>query len=60
MRVNGSQAIEVSLYKEGDGNTVEVAANIRAEVERLSENLGEGMVLTPIYDQSEFIESAIS
>ena len=60
MRVNGLQAIEVSLYKEGDGNTVEVAANIRAEIERLSKNLGEGMVLTPIYDQSEFIESAIA
>ncbi len=60
MRVNGLQAIEVSLYKEGDGNTVEVAANIRAEIERLTKNLGEGMVLTPIYDQSEFIESAIS
>ncbi|MDA0826770.1 MAG: efflux RND transporter permease subunit [Proteobacteria bacterium] len=60
MRVNGLQAIEVSLYKEGDGNTVEVAANIRAEIERLTKNLGEGMVLTPIYDQSEFIGSAIS
>ena len=48
------------LYKEGDGNTVEVATNIRAEIERLTKNLGEGMVLTPIYDQSEFIESAIS
>jgi len=60
MRVNGLQAIEVSLYKEGDGNTVEVAANIRAEIESLTKNLGEGMVLTPIYDQSEFIESAIS
>ena len=60
MRVNGLQAIEVSLYKEGDGNTVEVAANIRAEIERLTKSLGEGMVLTPIYDQSEFIESAIS
>ncbi len=60
MRVNGLQAIEVSLYKEGDGNTVEVAASIRAEIERLTKNLGEGMVLTPIYDQSEFIESAIS
>ena len=60
MRVNGLQAIEVSLYKEGDGNTVEVATNIRAEIERLTKNLGEGMVLTPIYDQSEFIESAIS
>ena len=60
MRVNGLQAIEVSLYKEGDGNTVEVATNIRAEIERLTKNLGEGMVLTPIYDQSEFIESAIA
>ncbi len=60
MRVNGQQAIEVSLYKEGDSNTVEVAANIRAALDSLSENLGADMKITPLYDQSEFIEAAIS
>jgi len=60
MRVNGQQAIEVSLYKEGDSNTVEVAANIRVALDSLSENLGADMKITPLYDQSEFIEAAIS
>lgn len=60
MRVNGQQAIEVSLYKEGDANTVDVAANIRQALEQLEGNLGKGMQITPLYDQSEFIESAIA
>ena len=34
MRVNGSEAIELSLYKVGDANTVKVAENVR---ERLAE-----------------------
>ena len=60
MRVNGEQAIEVSLYKEGDANTVAVASNIRAEIELLKENLSDDMAITVMYDQSEFIEAAIS
>jgi HAE1 family hydrophobic/amphiphilic exporter-1 len=52
MRVNGQQAIEVSLYKEGDANTVDVAANIRQALEQLEGNLGKGMQITPLYDQS--------
>ncbi|MGB1940589.1 MAG: efflux RND transporter permease subunit, partial [Pseudomonadales bacterium] len=60
MRVNGEQAIEVSLYKEGDANTVEVASNIRDELALLKENLSDDMAITVMYDQSEFIEAAIS
>lgn len=60
MRVNGSEAIEVSLYKEGDANTVAVAGSIRQSLEELTESLEPGMQLTTIYDQSAFIEAAIS
>lgn len=60
MRVNGSEAIEVSLYKEGDANTVAVAGSIRDALEELTESLEPGMELTTIYDQSAFIEAAIS
>ena len=28
MRVNGREAVEIAIYKEGDGNTVAVAANV--------------------------------
>jgi len=60
MRVNGNEAIEVSLYKEGDANTVAVAGSIRKSLEELNESLEPGMQLTTIYDQSAFIEAAIS
>ena len=36
MRVNGREAIEI-VYKEGDGNTVAVAANVREALERLQD-----------------------
>ncbi|MBT5205241.1 MAG: efflux RND transporter permease subunit [Gammaproteobacteria bacterium] len=60
MRVNGNEAIEVSLYKEGDANTVVVAGSIRNSLEELTQSLEPGMQLTTIYDQSAFIEAAIS
>ncbi|MBT3426692.1 MAG: efflux RND transporter permease subunit [Gammaproteobacteria bacterium] len=60
MRVNGNEAIEVSLYKEGDANTVAVAGSIRNSLEELTQSLEPGMQLTTIYDQSAFIEAAIS
>ena len=59
MRVNGREAVEIAIYKEGDGNTVAVAANVREALERLQPDLGDEMQTTVIYDQSTFIESAI-
>ena len=59
MRVNGREAVEIAIYKEGDGNTVAVAANVREALRRLQPDLGDEMQTTVIYDQSTFIESAI-
>lgn len=59
-RLDGQEAIELALYKEGDANTVNVANTIRTTMESLNENLPEGFHLTLVYDQSTFIEGAIS
>ncbi len=59
IRIDGREAVEIAIYREGDGNTVAVANAVAQRIERLAENLPEGMTLTPLYDQSAFIQQAI-
>ncbi|MCL1077584.1 efflux RND transporter permease subunit [Parashewanella spongiae] len=58
-RIGNQESIELAIYKEGDANTVAVAKRLKSEIEKLNKNpnLGE---INLIYDQSEFIESAIN
>lgn len=59
-RVNGVESVEISIYKEGDANTVKVAELLR---QRLAEwqngKLPPGYELTVLFDQSSFIKNAI-
>jgi len=59
-RVDGKEAIELAVYKEGDANTVQLASGIRARVDEIAKSLPEGTVIKPVYDQSHFIDAAIS
>ncbi len=59
-RLNGQEAVEIAIYKEGDANTVNVANNVKSGIESLSKDLPEGMAVTKVYDQSTFISSAVS
>ncbi len=59
MRVNGREAIEISLYKEGDANTVAVAENIRQRLAEVREQTPPNFELVTIYDQATFISAAI-
>lgn len=58
-RLNGEEAIELAIYKEGDANTVAVAKALEARLERVKRNMPPGMVLTSVYDQSTFINEAV-
>ncbi len=60
MRVNGREAIELSLYKEGDANTVAVAANVHERLDEIREQMPPNFELLVIYDQATFINAAIS
>jgi HAE1 family hydrophobic/amphiphilic exporter-1 len=60
MRVNGREAIELSLYKEGDANTVAVAENVRVRLQEIKDLMPPNFELITIYDQSEFISAAIN
>lgn len=59
IRINGEEAVEIALYKEGDANTVAVAQTALSRLEVLKKNLPAELELVKLYDQSIFIEQAI-
>ena len=60
IRMNGKEAVEVAIYKEGDANTVSVAKGIKSRIVELSEDLPQDMSIETVDDQSIFIDRAIS
>ncbi len=58
-RLNGKEAVEIAIYKEGDANTVKVAQGIQSKLDKFSDKMPEEMEVTKVYDQSTFISSAV-
>jgi hydrophobic/amphiphilic exporter-1 (mainly G- bacteria), HAE1 family len=59
-RVNGTESVELAVYKEGDANTVQVASRIERRIEQVRKSLPDNLELIKVYDQSKFIASAIN
>lgn len=61
VRIDGREAIELAIYKEGDANTVSVADGVKAAVARMQDNktLPSNAELKVIDDQSLFIGAAL-
>jgi multidrug efflux pump subunit AcrB len=61
-RVRGQESVEISLYKEGDANTVTVARLLHGRIaEWQSEGkLPEGVSMSVLFDQSQFIQQAVT
>ncbi|MEA5445647.1 efflux RND transporter permease subunit [Gammaproteobacteria bacterium AB-CW1] len=58
-RLNGEEAVEIGVYREGDANTVRVAELLRQHLSRLERELPAGMQVEVIADQSTFIRQAV-
>lgn len=58
-RFNGVEGVLLSLYKEGDANTVEVASAVKQQLARLNTRLPKGASIDIQFDQSRFIEQSI-
>jgi len=59
-RVGGVEAVEISLFKEGDANTVTVARELAARLGQWQDGkLPPGAKLTVLFDQSRFIAQAV-
>tara|TARA_R100001143_G_scaffold63604_1_gene73754 strand:- start:1964 stop:5248 length:3285 start_codon:yes stop_codon:yes gene_type:complete len=59
-RLNGAEAVEIAIYKEGDANTVTVADVVNERMDQIRNNLPANMKLEKVYDQSVFISSAVN
>jgi len=62
-RINGREAVEIAVYKEGGTNTVTVAQAVQDRVKTLDARLkriGEGLELQVITDQARYIRQSVS
>jgi HAE1 family hydrophobic/amphiphilic exporter-1 len=59
-RIRGRESVEVAVYKEGGKNTVEVARLVNRSLNRLRGSLPRGIRMDILFDQSTFIEHAVS
>lgn len=59
-RLNGVEAVEVAVYKEGDANTVSVAREVERRLQRVRSLLPRGVALVKVYDQSTFIQQSVN
>ncbi|MCB1559966.1 MAG: efflux RND transporter permease subunit, partial [Xanthomonadales bacterium] len=60
IRMDGREAVELAVYKEGDANTVAVADAVKPVLERLKNDLPQGASLDTVEDHSVFIRQALS
>ncbi len=56
---NEKPAVLLNINRQPDGNTVQVANAVHAEVESIRKTLPRGVVLQPFYDQSEIVNDSI-
>jgi len=59
-RMNGMEAVEVAIYKEGDANTVAVAREVEKHLGRVRDILPSDLKLVKVYDQSVFIQQSVN
>ncbi len=59
IRLNGQEAVELAIYKEGDANTVATADALQAKLEDIRAQLPRDVELTMVEDQSVFIRNAV-
>ena len=59
-RLNGREAVEIAIYKEGDANTVSVSKHVKNRLRHVERILPDGVELINVYDQSTFITQSVN
>lgn len=57
-RVNGKEALAISITKTQDGNTVAVSHAVQAKLDTLKEKLG-AVTITTVFDQAPYVEKSL-
>jgi len=56
---NGKPAVLLNINRQPDSNTVEVADEVRAEMDQIKKTLPPGIQVNSFYDQSEIVQESI-
>jgi CzcA family heavy metal efflux pump len=59
VRANGKPAVLLNINRQPDSNTVAVANEVHAEVDRIRSTLPRGVTMVPFYDQSGMVQDSI-
>jgi len=57
-RLNGENAVGITIVKQTDGNTTETAKNVKAKIKEIEERYPD-LKFGVVYDQSKFVEDSI-
>jgi multidrug efflux pump subunit AcrB len=59
VKADGKPAVLLNINRQPSSNTVEVANEVRAEIENLRHQLPAGIRIDPFYDQSDLVDESI-
>ncbi|KWF58594.1 efflux RND transporter permease subunit [Burkholderia pseudomultivorans] len=59
VRQNGQRGVLVSILKSGDASTLRVVSDLKALLPKVIPTLPEGLTITPLFDQSVFVDAAV-
>ena len=61
-RLDGSESVELALYKEGDANTVTVSRDVREKLETMQKgpSYPDGLEYEIVFDQASFISESVN
>lgn len=57
---NGKPAVLLSIHRQPDSNTVQVASEVHSEMEAIRSSLPAGVEVRPFYDQSNIVNESIA
>jgi CzcA family heavy metal efflux pump len=57
---NGKPSLLININRQPDSNTVQVANEVHAEIDRIQQTLPRGIKIEPFYDQSLIVNQSIS
>ncbi|WP_448164662.1 efflux RND transporter permease subunit [Burkholderia cepacia] len=58
-RQNGQRGVLISILKSGDASTLKVVSDLKALLPKVIPTLPEGLTITPLFDQSVFVDAAV-
>ncbi|OXI81687.1 RND transporter [Burkholderia sp. AU33423] len=59
VRQNGQRGVLISILKSGDASTLKVVSDLKTLLPRVIPTLPEGLTITPLFDQSVFVNAAV-